>query len=249
MKPVILFDIDGTAMPIGLSLGTPSERLKAVIGTLQPRYHISTATGRSLYFAKHIIEFLGLTDPCIIAAGTEIYDPVKKEIIWREAIPVHTYDHIVEALKNNKNRAKSGDKPELGITGATITQLLTDDVAVLYVNEVDPLEATELVNVLQHPDLHIINMHAFADDTKRDIHIHSVKASKEHAVNALLDILHVAKKDSTVIGDGLNDLHLFVAGGTKVAMGNAVAELKAAADIVIGSIDDDGMAAYLESLV
>jgi hydroxymethylpyrimidine pyrophosphatase-like HAD family hydrolase len=49
--------------------------------------------------------------------------------------------------------------------------------------------------------------------------------------------------------DGLNDFHLFRAGGTKIAMGNADIELKKQADIVIGDVDNDGLAEYLEKLV
>ena len=247
-KKAVIFDVDGTAMRMGDDFGTPSERLKSAVATLKTTHHISTATGRNLYYAKHVIEFLELTDPCIIAAGTEIYDPIKKEIIWREPIPVATYGHIAEALRDNQDPAFSGEQNVDGTVGATVSTLLNEDVAVIYVIGVDALEATELTNKLEHPDLHIINMHAFSDEVKRDIHIHSVKASKEHAVTELLRIMDVSKEDSTVIGDGLNDLHLFVAGGTKVAMGNAVPELKAAADIVIKSIDEDGLAQYLETL-
>lgn len=248
MKHSVIFDIDGTAMPIGDDFGVPSQRLKASVEQLQPTHHISTATGRSLYYAKHIIEYLGLTDPCIIAAGTEIYDPIKKEVIWREPIPQGAYNHIIEVLKDNHDEAFSGDTNEGGYTGASVKDLLNGKTSVVYLLAVDALEAAALTERLAHPDLHIINMHSFSDQLKRDIHIHSAKASKEHAVTELLRILGVPKEQSIVVGDGLNDLHLFVAGGTKIAMGNAVPELQAAADTVIKSVAEDGLAEYLESL-
>ena len=37
--------------------------------------------------------------------------------------------------------------------------------------------------------------------------------------------------------------------GTGVAMGNAVEQVKQAADITIGSNDDDGIAVYLEGIL
>lgn len=40
----------------------------------------------------------------------------------------------------------------------------------------------------------------------------------------------------------LNDLPLFEASGLKIAMGNGAEELKAKADYVAPSIDDDGVA-------
>lgn len=248
MNKAIIFDIDGTAMQIGDDWGLPSERLKKAIAVLKDAYDVTVASGRNLYYAKHVIEFLEITHPCIISSGTEIYDPVTKKIVWREPIPVSCYEHIKSALQNNQDEAFSGEVNNSKYRGSSVEGLLDGSVSVIYIIAVDPLEATEIVNKLQHPAMHIINMHSFSDNNKRDLHIHSVKASKEHAVGELLKMLDVNKEDSIVIGDGLNDLHLFVAGGTKVAMGNAVPELKEAADIVIGDVSEDGLAAYLESL-
>lgn len=247
MSKAIIFDIDGTAIPIGKD-DLPSVRLQQAIGRLQPQFHISTASGRSLRHAEYIIDFLALNDPCIIAAGTEIYDPVQKKIVWRVPIPTGTYAHIENALKENQDKAFSGDFHETKYVGSSVANLLDGQTAVVYVIAVDAQEAAELTDKLQHPELTIINMHSFYDNTKRDLHIHSVNASKEHAVAELLKMLDVKKDASTVIGDGLNDLHFFAGGGTKIAMGNAVPELKAAADLVIKSIDEDGLALYLESL-
>ena len=71
---------------------------------------------------------------------------------------------------------------------------------------------------------------------------------KEHAIAKLLKILSVEKDRSVGVGDGYNDVHLFNAVGYKVAMGNAVPELKARADIIIGSVKEDGLAQYLKTL-
>jgi hydroxymethylpyrimidine pyrophosphatase-like HAD family hydrolase len=46
-------------------------------------------------------------------------------------------------------------------------------------------------------------------------------------------------------GDSQNDQEFLSAVGWKVAMGNAVPELKAIADQVIGDCDDDGLAKYI----
>lgn len=81
-----------------------------------------------------------------------------------------------------------------------------------------------------------------------DILITNKTATKEHAIAQLLEILGVNKADTTGIGDGHNDLHLFHAVQHKVAMGNAVQELKDAADLVIDHVKNDGMAQYLEGL-
>jgi peptidyl-prolyl cis-trans isomerase B (cyclophilin B) len=50
------------------------------------------------------------------------------------------------------------------------------------------------------------------------------------------------------VGDGHNDIELFRAVGRKIAMGNAVPELKEAADEVIGDIAQDSFAEFLEGI-
>jgi Cof subfamily protein (haloacid dehalogenase superfamily) len=247
-KKAIIFDIDGTAMPIGDG-HMPSVRLREAIQALTETYHIGTATGRSLMYAKDIIEFLGMKDDCIIAAGTEIYNPTQQEIVWREAIPLSSYQHIIDTLSRYSNQIFSGEIDEEGLRADKDTvRLLDGQTAVLYVIAMKQEDADRLAKELQHKDLHVINMHSFWGSHLRDIHIHSVKASKEHAVSELLQKYGLVQQDSIVIGDGLNDLHLFAAGGTKVAMGNAVDELKQHADIVIDPIEVDGLAGYFEEL-
>ncbi|MDE6861214.1 MAG: HAD hydrolase family protein, partial [Alistipes sp.] len=47
-------------------------------------------------------------------------------------------------------------------------------------------------------------------------------------------------------GDGGNDVDMIRSAGWGVAMGNATDELKAAADYITSSIDDDGIARAIE---
>ena len=57
-----------------------------------------------------------------------------------------------------------------------------------------------------------------------------------------------APQDVTAFGDDLADIGMLRMCGTGVAMGNALNEVKDAADITIGSNDEDGIADYLMSL-
>jgi Cof subfamily protein (haloacid dehalogenase superfamily) len=52
-----------------------------------------------------------------------------------------------------------------------------------------------------------------------------------------------------VVGDGENDLSMFRVAGTAVAMGQAPAGVQAAAHLVTGSVEDDGCAAALQSVL
>ena len=52
----------------------------------------------------------------------------------------------------------------------------------------------------------------------------------------------------TVFGDNINDLPMMAVADVAVAVGNALPEVKAAADIVIGSNRDDAVALYVERM-
>ena len=58
-------------------------------------------------------------------------------------------------------------------------------------------------------------------------------------------IIVIEKDEVLAIGDGLNDLPLFEAAGTKVAMGNAYDELKALADDITLDVENGGVAAAI----
>lgn len=64
---------------------------------------------------------------------------------------------------------------------------------------------------------------------------------KATAIEALLTHLNLPKERTIAIGDGLNDLEMFDYCAVGIAMGNAKEELKAVADHVTGSVDEDGL--------
>jgi hydroxymethylpyrimidine pyrophosphatase-like HAD family hydrolase len=109
-------------------------------------------------------------------------------------------------------------------------------------------EAREVANLLLHVEGIAVTLVTAQRNGMNDIHITNAAATKEHAIYELEKILGIDKNDMIGVGDGHNDLHLFKAVGHKVAMGNAVEELKQAADEIIGDVKFDGLAVYFEKL-
>ena len=58
---------------------------------------------------------------------------------------------------------------------------------------------------------------------------------------ATLERLGIDASEAIAFGDGENDLSMFSAVGTSVAMGNAQETVKAAATYVTTAVDDDGI--------
>ena len=64
---------------------------------------------------------------------------------------------------------------------------------------------------------------------------------KGAAIGAILERLDIDPADAIGVGDNWNDAEMFEVCGTAIAMGNAVDGVKALADQVTTSIDDDGI--------
>lgn len=72
---------------------------------------------------------------------------------------------------------------------------------------------------------------------------------KGHALAGALPRRGINASELVAFGDGQNDVAMIRLAGIGVAMGNAVDELKAAADIVTATNDEDGIAVVLERLL
>lgn len=70
--------------------------------------------------------------------------------------------------------------------------------------------------------------------------------NKGRIVEVLGARLGVPREEIAVLGDMENDLEMFAKAGFSIAMGNATAEVKNAADAVTGSNEEDGWAAAIE---
>lgn len=77
----------------------------------------------------------------------------------------------------------------------------------------------------------------------------SLKAGKGNGVKFLADMLGVTKEQTMCLGDNLNDLPLYQAGGLNVALGNAVDELKEQADFVSKRNDEQGWSYAVRTLL
>ena len=69
-----------------------------------------------------------------------------------------------------------------------------------------------------------------------------IGVNKASGIKRLAKVLGISLSDTVAIGDSNNDMPMLKAAGMGVAMGNAVPEVKASADAVVSSVDDDGVA-------
>ncbi len=84
---------------------------------------------------------------------------------------------------------------------------------------------------------------------RTDILIYNSSATKQHAIFEIANIIGIQTHDIIAVGDGYNDFPLLMAAGLKIAMGNAVEDLKAIADYIAPPVEQDGVAHIIERFV
>ena len=84
--------------------------------------------------------------------------------------------------------------------------------------------------------------------TWNNIELNIATAHKGNALKRFAEYLGFTLENCMSFGDGMNDLSMVEAAGTGVAMANAEPAVKAAANVVTSSNDEDGVAAVLETL-
>ena len=71
--------------------------------------------------------------------------------------------------------------------------------------------------------------------------------TKEDAILHMCEVCKITVDDIIAFGDDYADIGMLKLCGAGVAMGNAIDEVKAIADCVIGDNDHDGIAKYLQN--
>ena len=247
----IIIDLDGTAVD-SPAQKTPSSRLVEAATSLQDvGIQICAATGRGEKYAWDVLGALHLRSPSIVSGGSRIVDAERREL-WRSGLSKQQVSAICDTLLKFHYSAVWDDYVEDAYLsgGWSVEELRKQGDAYLieaiYVPKADADKVIEALNE-NVPDIAVVKVTALRPGTN-DLHITHRTATKEHAIYELEKILGIDKADMIGVGDGPNDTHLFTAVGYKVAMDNAVDELKEKADEVIGSIQEDGLAEYFERL-
>lgn len=240
----IIFDLDGTAIPNTQDV-LPSQRTVDAIRLAEQSFKLCAATGRPITNAKKILDALGLVDPCIISAGTEIVNPQSGEVLWEFDIEADDVQAVLEVCKPYPYELLV--RNELVGEGSPAAQHQIDGpVNVMYLMQCEEAEATTILDKLSQ--IPAISASGVPSWTGKDVDIHITHrdATKEHAIAKLLELIGVKKEKAIGVGDANNDIHLFKAVGLKVAMGNATDQLKAQADVVCDTVDNDGLAKFIE---
>lgn len=246
MKYKALFiDVDGTLVP-NASQNMPSERVTKAITEAKKKIHVGLVTGRPIRYVTHLLDFLDLSGPTIITDGAEVIDSKTRKVLFRKPLLKKDIEESRKIIHQFATRVVINDN---GIDTHLVKDKTYENPLGMYVDSLPISEADALISALSHiPTIHVGKMTSWKDG-QTDVWIAHVNATKQYGILKAAEILDIKTTQIIGIGDGYNDFPLMMACGLRVAMGNAIEDLKAIADYVAPTVYDDGVADVIEKFI
>ena len=262
---LVCLDIDGTLLKWVEGSGQTYEQIPDEVHAAVRRArlagaHVVLASGRSPHGMTPIADLLDLPsqseDPLWIVAsnGAVVFRYPPLEVVHERtfdarpavaAVLEHHPDALVAVEERGVGYRVNRHFPDGELSGDMIITDLADLVAgeVSRVIIRDPnASAEDFVKLARGLGLHgtdyVVGWTAWLD-------LAPVGVSKASGLAYVASALGVDPADALAIGDGRNDIEMLRWAGRGVAMGQAVEEVRAAADAVTVSVNDDGAAVEL----
>lgn len=269
MRPkLILFDLDGTLLTHEKTL-SPGNRA-ALERAARAGAEIVIATGRIYRAVPPQVRELPFLRYFILMNGAKVYDRRKDKVLYRAEIPLVTAERIfrdmegvdatVDCYQNDEglmdrrfldNLEHYIRDPE-SIRLVRMTRRPCDDFRAAARAGGDSVQKVQFY----FPDLQErARVKAWLEERypetvlsismPENLELNDARATKGQGLLALCEVLGLNPAQTAAFGDGTNDISMLKTAGVGVAMANADPETKAAADLIAGDNQQDGVAQVL----
>ncbi len=261
---LIAIDLDGTLIDDRL---TVAPRVKEALAAAQARGVIVTlASGRMFRAMQPFAQELNIQAPLICYQGGLVRHPVTEETTFHLPVPTPMAQEVVALARargiqvnafadDRLHVERMGPEAEVYMRIAQVEATVVPDLAAFLAD--NPSTKLVLVNLEEHKTdslveeltthfgerLGITKSHRYYTEA-----VHP-EVNKGRALTQLADGLGFSLDQVMGIGDNLNDLSLVETAGFGVAMGNGNPRVKAAAEFVTASFEEDGVAVAVEKFV
>lgn len=247
---LLFTDIDGTLLSDDMTVSVKNR--EAVEKTLSQGNYVAVATGRPVKSGKAVAEKIGLTMPgCYMIAfnGSVLYDCHADRILYEETMPIphvrklfdeaekaglyiQTYDRT-DILTERRTEELEYYSRKTGMSYRLITNLRQELKEEPYKALLIHLESRKKLEEFQEANAYwtknALNSF-FSSDTY--LEYCPSKVNKGSAIVRLCSLLDIPIERTIAIGDEWNDISMIQAAHIGVAVKNAVAAVKEAADYV-----------------
>jgi hypothetical protein len=259
---LVAIDLDGTLLNSQHELSARNEQ--ALYQAMKEGVQIVLATGKTRYSALDLIRHLDLKSAGIYSQGLILYDgdgTVRFQ---------HTMDD--EVARQVIDYADLHEISLLVYSGMSLyTNQFTDDpTRITQYGEPEPIVEAKLCDIVGNVPINkLIFMDTPSTITKIRAELADQLAGRATVVQALEEMLEVMpngiskgtafrflvddiglrQAETMAIGNAENDIEMIEAAGIGVAVENSMDSLKAVADVIVPSNDDDGVAVAIDRFV
>lgn len=244
-------------------------RVKEAIAEAQARgVRVILATGRMFSSSVAFARELGIADPYITYNGALVMDPEGK-VHLSDPVPRPLVLEVIELA------AREGVTLNLYVDDRLCVSEVNEDVEFYNsIAKVEPLVVGDLRAFIEQlqPDQHVHKALIIAEpehvarlqpqveqdfqgrleavmSRDRFVEMTGAGVSKGRTLAKLCEMWGIRPEEVLAVGDHFNDVTMLRFAGVGAAMGNAPAEVQAAADVVVGTVDEGGVAEAIERFV
>ncbi|WP_158735535.1 Cof-type HAD-IIB family hydrolase [Alteribacillus sp. YIM 98480] len=246
-KPsIVFFDIDGTLYTQEMTL--PESSKEAIKAIKDDGIYVAIATGRAPFMFESLREeldietFVSFNGSYVVAEGEVIEKrPLETEKVEElqlaagsESHPMVFLDHEQAAanVENHSHILESLGDLKMPYPPLSENFYKQKEIyqALLFCGKED-----EDLYKNNYGTFHFVRWH------KRALDVLPAGGSKAEGIRAVANHLGYTMEDTAAFGDALNDMEMLTEAGIGIAMGNALEEVKQAADIVTSPVYENGV--------
>lgn len=269
---LIAFDLDGTFLDDRKNC--IKENMEAVRAAAEMGVHIVPSSGRMFRGIPAPIRELPFVRYGITINGAAVYDSKEDKTIYRAEIPVEDAERIFDYAdtlpviydcymdgRGWMDRYFYEHAAEM-VTDKVVLNMVwqlrspVDDFRRFVREQNRPLQKIQMMFKdmdRKKAELERIPLlfpgYAATSSLYNNIEINAQAANKGAGLKALCDHLGIDLSETMALGDGGNDVTMLKAAGIGVAMGNASEEVKASADVTVGTNEQAGVAEAIHKYV
>jgi len=265
MIRALFVDLDGTLVG---ATNTVSPRVREAVGRARAAgCEVVICTGRSRVSTEPVADQLGFRGYAVVSNGGVVMHLGTREVLCRNLLPIPTAARAIRALMD------AGIAPNVYEDAIESARILYHPDFPVNIHDPERFVAWPgLPDELPYQPMCIsafgpeARLRPVAERLAADplpgtfveqagthavwcLEIHHDDSGKCNGLQRVTDRLGLRPEEVLAIGDHLNDLKMLDFAGVGVAMGNALPEVRAAADWVTGTLDEDGVAQAIDRFV
>lgn len=245
----VLSDVDDTLLVSDLTALPTKEIKEAVKKTKEKGIIFSLVSARPLRLLEPILAYLEITDPVVLDNGARVYNPATKEVLWESVITTEKARAVLSLAKKYGAKAGVGS----GMDSFPDLQEVTEDMRIRKFNikNLTEQKAKELMKEIKQvsEELYIVPVPSNDEKMLVNVQVTNADATKQYGVLKFAEIVGIDTKEIIGIGDHYNDFPFLMSCGFKVAMGNALPDLKEIADYIAPTVEENGVADVIEKFI